>query len=52
MLIHPDGSIYEGLLKEGVPHSYGREVKKHEVYIGEICNGKRQGNGQLFNESF
>ena len=53
----PDGTKYEGNLKNGLPHGQGTEITPYELkggywgerkYIGEFKNGKRDGYGMEF----
>ena len=54
-LSFPDGSLYEGQLKKGVPHGHGykkwgeNEHKKHQYvqYTGMWVDGKMEGQGEL-----
>ena len=41
-----DGSMYDGLWKDGKPHGFGkRSYANGAVYKGEYCNGQEHGQG-------
>ena len=41
----PDGTKYEGDMKDGKPHGYGRKVYRNKIHVGQFLNGKRHGRG-------
>ena len=42
----PDGSTYQGEVKEGLPNGKGTQIyPDHRKYIGEFLNGQRDGHG-------
>ena len=43
-----DGSLYEGMIKNGKAHGLGRLIHADgDVYEGEFVKGKREGQGKL-----
>ncbi|OMJ87567.1 hypothetical protein SteCoe_10649 [Stentor coeruleus] len=51
-MFYNDGSIYEGIWKEGMMCGYGRRISpKADVYVGEWVNGKIHGNGKILYSS-
>ena len=45
----PDGSVYEGQLRDGLPHGFGKRVlTTGDIYEGEFKAGKFDGFGKYF----
>jgi hypothetical protein len=46
------GTIYEGQISKYLMHGYGRHILTNgDYYIGNFTNGKRNGEGKLYNKS-
>lgn len=65
-ILMPDGSIYEGELKDGIANGFGKLIytepdgepdyfsdwEKGLIYEGNFLNGKKHGFGKLYNENY
>ena len=48
IIIFGDGFIYDGMMKNGFPHDYGKMIYKDYYYLGEWKYGEKDGLGTIY----